>query len=140
MQLKAQAYSKMIEFIHALDDLPARVLSYAYDKCFAADVRFDLEAEQTTKIRLEIQSRRVNAIETLGRVTALTQEELQRAAAAFQHNLEEEKLHLALEKMAEIRLEQKAKAQEKHKKLLYTALVGALVLVVVCLGLLFLML
>ena len=128
LRVEGQAHARIVEYLKAIEALPAAVLSYGCDKCFGGEVDYWLEGEQASRINGAIQNKLASALATLARAGNLAQKELGGEKAEILNNIQQQKVLLVLNEMAEAKMEKKLHAKERLKKLVPAALVSVLIL------------
>lgn len=129
IQAKTLAYVKMVEYLTALQGLPDALLAYGCDKCFAGEVNYELEVEQVGQVKGALRNKQANAVETLRRVMTLTKTDLEQEKAFIVANIEQDKVHQALEGMLEAKFEERNKAEKKFKRVIALLVISFLAIV-----------
>ena len=118
-----QAYGKIVEFLQALPALAKPLMDYTSDKCFAADVIFELETEQIARTQAAMREKLDNALATMSKVLVTAKSELDRATAQSTMNQQDERFHVALEQLVEHRIEEKANSAARFKRAVVVVIV-----------------
>lgn len=137
LQAQAQAFTRMAQYLKHLNELPAALLAYACEKCYAGEVNYPLQLEEVSRIQAEIRSHLANAMETLSRVSTAAKQELKQGQASFMANVQLEQVNHALEEMYEAKIDAKLKARQRFRKWAAIATVCFLVFTFALLGFLF---
>ena len=127
---RSQAYRKIAEYLQALSTFAKPLMDYASDKCFAADVIFELENEQISRIQNETRDKIENSIHTMTQVLVTAKGDLDRAASLLTGNRQDERFHAALERMVEHRLEEKTVSEARFKKAVVLVILISTVIVI----------
>ena len=130
IQAKSQAYVRIVEYLTGLQALPDALLAYGCDKCFAGEVNYELEVEQVGHVKEAVRNKQTNAVETLRRVMALTRTDLEHEKDFIVANIEQGKVHQALEEMLEAKFEERSKAEKKFKRVIALLVISFLAIVV----------
>lgn len=128
LRVESQAHARIVEYLKAIEALPATVLSYGCDKCFGGEVDYGLEGEEVTRINGAIQNKLTQALGTLARAGHLAQKELGGEKADILNNIQQQKVLLVLNEMAEAKMEKKLHAKERLKRFVPAVLVSILIL------------
>lgn len=130
LQSQTQAFSKITQYLNGLQALPAALLAYACDKCFAGEVNFQFEHEQAAECQAGIKNKLANALETMTRVAGDAKQDLEEERSNILANIELQKTHQVLEKIWQDKLEAKLQNEQRFKRIVMVSLTGLVLIVV----------
>jgi hypothetical protein len=117
LKLQMQAFTRVIEYLKGLEELPRRLMSYACEKCFGADVNFTIEEEQVVNIQAEIRPKLRKAVEGFSSIVSSAKEHVEEERRTILTNIEMRKTDIMLAQVWEEKLEAKEQQREKWRKI-----------------------